>query len=89
MNPIFLDGFSGHRRMLLALVLSSVFIYCDHKLESFEVPRAYLQSFVSPLQYLANSPKQLMDLASENLVSRSQLMEENQRYERQELLLND
>lgn len=89
MNPIFLNGYSSHRRMLLALVLSSVFIYCDHKLASFEVARGYLQSLVSPLQYLANSPKQLMDYASENIVSRKQLMLDNQRYQQRELLLNE
>ena len=89
MNPIFLDGFSSHRRMMLALVLSSVFIYCDHKLASFETARTYLQSLVSPLQYIANSPKQLMDYASENIVSRKQLMAENQRYQKQELIFNE
>lgn len=89
MKPIFLDGYSSHRRMMLALVLSSVFIYCDHKLASFEVARGYLQSLVSPLQYIANSPKQLMDYASENIVSRKQLMAENQRFQQQELLLKE
>ena len=89
MNPIFLNGYSSHRRMMLALVLSSVFIYCDHKLASFEVARGYLQSLVSPLQYLANSPKQLMDYASENIVSRKQLLLDNQRYQQRELLLHE
>ncbi|WP_068544948.1 rod shape-determining protein MreC [Thalassotalea crassostreae] len=89
MNPIFIDGYSSHRRMLLALVLSSVFIYCDHKLASFETARTYFQSLVSPLQYIANTPKQLMDYASDNLVSRSQLMEDNERYQMNELLLNE
>ncbi len=89
MKPIFLDGYSSHRRMFLALVLSSAFIYCDHKLASFDVVRGYLQSFVSPLQYLANSPKQLMDFASKNIISRNQLMIDNKRYQRQELLLKE
>ena len=89
MNPIFLDGYSSHRRMLLALVLSSVFIYCDHKLASFETVRGYLQSLVSPLQYIANTPKQMMDYASENIISRKQLMAENKRLQMNELMLTE
>ncbi len=75
--------------MLIALVLSSVFIYCDHKLASFEIARGYLQSMVSPLQYLANTPLKFLDFASENLVSRKQLMAENQKYQQQELLFKE
>lgn len=89
MNPIFLDGYSSHRRMLLALILSSVFIYCDQKLASFEIARGYLQSLVSPLQYLANTPKQMMDFASKNLISRNQLMEANEQYKINELVLKE
>lgn len=89
MNPIFLNGFSSHKRMFIALILSSVFIYCDHKLASFEVARGYLQSMVSPLQYLANTPNSLLNFASDNLVSRKELMEENQRYQKQELLYKE
>lgn len=89
MTPIFLEGYSSHRRILLALVLSCVFIYCDHKLASFEVARGYLQSLVSPLQYLANTPKKVMDYASENIVSRQQLMNDNERLQMNELLLNE
>ncbi|WP_371376649.1 rod shape-determining protein MreC [Thalassotalea aquiviva] len=86
MNPIFLNGYSSHKRIMLALVLSSAFIYCDHKLASFETARGYLQSLVSPLQYLANTPNLFLDFASENLVSRKQLMLENQRYQVQQVL---
>jgi len=89
MNPIFVEGFSSHRRMFLALVLSGAFMYCDHKLESFEVARGFMQSLVSPLQYLANAPKQFLDYTAENLVSRKQLMTENQRYQVNELKLKE
>lgn len=89
MNPIFLDGYSSHRRMFLALILSSAFIYCDQKLASFEVAHGYLQSMVSPLQYLANTPKQLMDFASKNLISRNQLMAANEQYKINELVLKE
>ncbi|TKB47874.1 rod shape-determining protein MreC [Thalassotalea mangrovi] len=89
MNPIFVEGFSSHRRMFLALVLSGAFMYSDHKLESFEVARAVMQSMVSPLQYLANAPKQFLDYTAENLVSRKQLMTENQRFQVNELKLKE
>ncbi|WNC68125.1 rod shape-determining protein MreC [Thalassotalea nanhaiensis] len=89
MTPIFLEGYSSHRRILFALALSCVFIYFDHKLASFEVARGYLQSLVSPLQYLANTPKKVMDYASENIVSRKQLMVDNERLKMNELLLNE
>lgn len=52
---------------------------------SFESARGYLQSLVSPLQYLANTPKQLMTWASTNLTTRRQLMIENQQYRLNEL----
>ncbi|OUS30579.1 rod shape-determining protein MreC [Thalassotalea sp. 42_200_T64] len=87
MKPIFIDGYSSHRRMLVALLLSGVFIYCDHKLASFEVARGYLQSLVSPLQYIASTPKQIMDYASDNLVSHKQLMLDNQRLKMNVLML--
>ncbi|MCI2282846.1 hypothetical protein L3081_04790 [Colwellia sp. MSW7] len=46
---------------------------------SFESLRGYLQSMVSPLQYLANTPKLAMTWISTNVATRSQLMAENQR----------
>ena len=52
---------------------------------SFESVRGYLQSLVSPLQYLANTPKQLMTWASTNLTTRQELLIENQRYRLNEL----
>ena len=52
---------------------------------SFETFRGYLQSMVSPLQYLANTPKQVMEWASENLTTRQRLMNENQQFRLNEL----
>jgi len=61
-------------------------IFFDHKMASFETARGYLQSLVSPLQYMANAPKQMMTWASENIVIRQQLMEENQNFRENERL---
>ncbi len=58
-------------------------------MNSFESVRGYLQSMVSPLQYLATTPKQAIDWAVENLVTRRQLIEENQGFKTNELLYQE
>jgi rod shape-determining protein MreC len=85
MNPIFKDGPSPQHRLVLVLFCSVLLIFFDHKMASFESVRGYLQSLVSPLQYLANTPKQLMTWASTNITTRRQLMNENQQYRLNEL----
>ena len=52
---------------------------------SFESLRGYLQSMVSPLQYLANTPKLAMTWVSTNIATRQQLMDENQQFRLNEL----
>jgi len=54
-------------------------------MNSFESVRGFLQSMVSPLQYLATTPKQLMNWAAENIVTRQQLVNDNQQYKVAEL----
>ncbi|NQY34043.1 MAG: rod shape-determining protein MreC [Alteromonadaceae bacterium] len=85
MTPIFKHGPSAQHRLILVLFCSALLIFFDHKMASFDRVRGYLQSLVSPLQYLANAPKQSMIWAAENLVSRKTLMAENQQYKRKEL----
>ncbi|MBU2870296.1 rod shape-determining protein MreC [Colwellia sp. E2M01] len=89
MNPIFNQGTSPGHRLILLLICSAALIFFDHKMGSFETARGYLQSLVSPLQYMANAPKQVMNWASENLVTRQQLMEENQEYRVNELFFHE
>jgi rod shape-determining protein MreC len=71
------------------LFCSALLIFFDHKMGSFEPVRGFLQSMVSPLQYLATTPKQMMNWASENLVTRNQLIEENQEYKINELRFSE
>ncbi|WP_448214300.1 rod shape-determining protein MreC [Colwellia sp. MEBiC06753] len=78
MNPIFKHGPSPQHRLAILLLLSATLVFFDHKMASFESFRGYLQSLVSPLQYMANTPKELMNWAAENLVTRKKLTEENQ-----------
>lgn len=85
MNPIFKHGPSPQHRLVLVLFCSALLIFFDHKMASFESVRGYLQSLVSPLQYLANTPKQLMTWVSTNLTTRQELLIENQRYRLNEL----
>ncbi len=85
MNPIFKHGPSAQHRLVLVLFCSILLIFFDHKLASFDTVRGYLQSFVSPLQYLATAPKQMVTWAAENFATREQLISENQHYQQQAL----
>jgi rod shape-determining protein MreC len=70
---------------MLVLFCSMSLIFFDHKMNSFEHVRGFLQSMVSPLQYLATTPKQMMNWATENVATRRQLINENQQYKIAEL----
>ncbi|PKI13146.1 rod shape-determining protein MreC [Colwellia sp. 12G3] len=89
MNPIFNQGTSPAHRLILVLCCSVALIFFDHKMASFETARGYLQSLVSPLQYMANAPKQIMNWASTNIVTRRQLMQENQDFRENELFFHE
>ena len=89
MNPIFNHGPSSKHRLILVLCFSALLIYGDHKLGSFESVRGYLQSLVSPLQYMANSPKQVIRWATENVVTRRHLVLQNTEYKINELRLKE
>ncbi|MGB0897887.1 MAG: rod shape-determining protein MreC [Psychrobium sp.] len=89
MNPIFKHGPSSQHRLILVLFCSISLIFFDHKMNSFEPIRGYLQSFVSPLQYLASTPKQLMNWAAENMITRRQLLTDNEQYKMNELVFHE
>jgi rod shape-determining protein MreC len=89
MNPIFNQGTSPAHRLVLVLFCSVALIFFDHQMASFEKVRGYLQSLVSPLQYMANAPKQIMTWASENMVTRQQLMAENHKFRENELFFHE
>jgi len=89
MSPIFKHGPSAQHRLLLVLFCSFLLVFFDHYVGSFETTRGYLQSFVSPLQYLATAPKRMMIWTAENLTSRKNLVEQNQHYKIDELLLRE
>lgn len=89
MNPIFNQGTSPAQRLIFVLCCSMALVFFDHKMSSFETVRGYLQTMVSPLQYMANAPKQIMNWASTNIVTRRQLMQENQDFREKELFFHE
>jgi rod shape-determining protein MreC len=89
MNPIFKHGPSPQHRLILVLCCSAALIFFDHRMSSFDTVRGYLQSMVSPLQYMANAPKQVMTWAAQNIVTRQQLMVENEAYRVNELAFHE
>lgn len=89
MNPIFKHGPSEQHRLVLVLFCSVLLIFFDHKMASFEPVRGYLQSLVSPIQYLATAPRQFLAWTSENLKTRKQLVSQNQEYQTQLLNLRE
>jgi rod shape-determining protein MreC len=56
---------------------------------SFEGVRGYLQSLVSPLQYLATAPKQLLDWSVDNMVTKKQLVDDNKTLKMNELVYKE
>ncbi|MBA6293386.1 rod shape-determining protein MreC [Colwellia sp. MB3u-70] len=89
MNPIFKHGPSPVHRLVLVLLCSASLIFFDHKMNSFEPARGFLQSLVSPLQYLATAPKQMMNWAADNIITRRQLLADNQQYKINELVFHE
>lgn len=77
MNTMFTRGPSLVSRLALALCVSAVLIVVDHKFDGFSSAKVYLNSLVSPLQYLASLPGQILSSSAERLVSHQKLVEEN------------
>ncbi|MBM7455543.1 rod shape-determining protein MreC [Oceanisphaera litoralis] len=89
MKPIFGRGPSLPIRLALAVVASLLLIIADSRYHSFTGAKLYLNSLVSPLQYMANSPRLLLDAASSQLMSRQSLLARSQRLEQELFLLRD
>lgn len=86
MKPIFSRLPSLSVRLFLLLVLAPGLIVADKHFAFFSQIRGYLDTMVSPFYFLANTPREFLDTATENLSSRSSLMLENNRLNEQ--LLN-
>ena len=86
MKPIFRRGPSLQLRIFIAVIIALVLVVIDHRFESFNKIRNYLDTAVSPFYFLANGPRQFLDNISETLSTRDQLQFENKAL-RQEILL--
>ncbi|WP_339720758.1 rod shape-determining protein MreC [uncultured Paraglaciecola sp.] len=88
MNLMFSSGPSLPNRLALALVLSVSLIIFDHKFDGFGTTRVYLNSLVSPLQYLANLPGQLLNASASRFVSHERLFNDNAKLIHDAMLMN-
>lgn len=77
MDTIFTRGPSLNNRLALTVALSVVLIFIDHHLQGFQTTRMYLNSLVSPLQYVASLPSLILSTGAQQLSSQQDLIEEN------------
>ena len=89
MDTIFTRGPSLNTRLALALAMSVMLIVLDFKLDAFSTTRVFLNSLVSPVQYLANLPGQLLNASAQRLTSQQALIEENEQLTNRLLLQNE
>ena len=89
MNLNFSAGPSLPHRLTLGLLLSVSLIIFDHKFNGFGTTRVYLNSLVSPLQYLANLPGELLNASATQLASHQQLLDENAQLTLQATLMSE
>ncbi|NDV90355.1 rod shape-determining protein MreC [Alteromonas sp. 345S023] len=89
MDTIFTRGPSLNNRLALALVLSVLLVFVDHKLDGFKSTRVYLNSLMSPIQYLANLPGLLLSESAQRLTSHEDLLAENAQLTNQLLLMSE
>lgn len=82
MKVMFGRGLSINLRLFVAFILSVLLIVNNDRLAP---GRYYLATFLSPLQYLASSPLELMDWVADNFKSRQTLQQENQQLKQREL----
>ncbi|MER2490866.1 rod shape-determining protein MreC [Catenovulum sediminis] len=89
MTPLFANGPEPQTRIIIAILLSFVLMFVDHRMQGFDSIRVYLNSMVSPIMYAANLPQRLLDWSAESLSSRSDLLDENARLRESHLLLSE
>ncbi|MFT4939922.1 MAG: rod shape-determining protein MreC [Paraglaciecola sp.] len=89
MNAIFSSGPSIQSRLAIALLMSISLILFDHKFDGFASTRVYLNSIVSPLQYIANLPGELLSASATRLASHGRLLEQNAELIHQATLMSE
>ncbi len=89
MNLMFSRGPSLQSRLALGLVLSVALMLFDHKFDGFGSTRVYLNSLVSPIQYLANLPGEMLSASASRIVSHEKLFDENAKLTHEALLMRE
>lgn len=89
MNEVFARGPSLFTRLIIVLVLSVGAMLVDSKIENISSVRTYLTSLVSPLQYIADAPGNLLDWSASRFTSRQSLLEENEQLISEITLMNE
>lgn len=89
MNEVFARGPSLLVRLAFVLVLSLGAMIIDTKVENFATARTYLNSMVSPLQYIANLPGAMLSWSADRFTSRQKLLEDNEELTNQVTLMSE
>lgn len=89
MNPIFGVGPSLPLRFSIAFVVSFFTITYDIYTDSSTQIRSYLNTLVSPIQYLASLPEQALDTTSKYAATKQSLLDENERLRQLQLIQNE
>lgn len=87
MKSIFTRGPSFFLRLSIVIALSLILLLADSQLNLFSSSRIYLNSLVSPVQYVADAPQKLFSALSENVMTRQALKVRNRQLEKDNLHL--
>jgi len=87
MKPIFTRGPSFILRLSIVIAFGVGLLIADSQFNLFSSARVYLNSIVSPIQYVADGPQKMFSALSENIMTRQALVERNQQLEKDNLHL--
>jgi len=87
MKTIFASGPSYILRLSFVIAFCIILLIADSQFNIFTSVRVYLNSIVSPIQYVADAPQKIFSAASESLTTRQVLMQRNELLEKENLHL--
>lgn len=87
MKPIFTRGPSFILRLSIVIACCVGLMIADSQFNLFSSARVYLNSIVSPIQYVADAPQKIFSSFSENIMTRQALVDRNQQLEKDNLHL--
>jgi rod shape-determining protein MreC len=87
MKTIFTRGPSFTLRLFIVIACCVGLLIADNQFNLFSSVRVYLNSIVSPIQYVADAPQKLFSTFSENIMTRQALVDRNQQLEKDNLHL--